>query len=99
MMPNTTVLMFIMGFQGGTVHQCAKHLNTTTDDILNATSERMEDLMREAQVFRRKNDPLGYAAKMAVDLLEDMYSMEIAEPEAMEAIREALGMTKERAKL
>lgn len=50
---NTEVLLFVMGFQGGTVHQVAKYLETTTDDILYADNERMQDLMRKAQKLGR----------------------------------------------
>ena len=46
---NTVVLMFILGWQGGTIHQVAKELNVTTDDILFADHEKMGTLMRIAQ--------------------------------------------------
>lgn len=93
--PNVTVLMFIMGFQGGTVHQCAKHLGLSVPEIINATPEMMENFMRLAQKIRNERN-VSPAARNAVDLLEDNYSMEIAEPECWEAIREALGMPAKR---
>jgi len=52
--PNTTALIFAMGYQGGTVHQVAADLGVTTSDILNADEERMGELLRLAQAFRNK---------------------------------------------
>lgn len=57
---NLTVLMFIMGYQGGTIHQCAEHLGTTAKDILSASPSRMDDLMRQAQLFRNKRSSDAY---------------------------------------
>ena len=50
--PNSIVLMFIFGWQGGTVHQVAETLNVSVLDILNADFDRMQDLMRMAQIRR-----------------------------------------------
>jgi hypothetical protein len=51
-MSNTEILCFVLGWQGGTVHQTAERLGVTTDDILNATPERMRELCRLAQQRR-----------------------------------------------
>lgn len=56
--------------------------------------DRLHKLMTEQKIARSNQ-----AARNAVDMIEDMYSMEIAEPEIWQTIREGLGMTKERAKL
>lgn len=52
-----------------------------------------------ALMHAQKMTALNQAARNAVDVIEDFYSMEIAEPDCWQAIREGLGMTKERAKL
>ena len=44
-------------------------------------------------------EKINQTAKNAVDVIEDFYSMEIAEPESWQAIREGLGMSAQRAKL
>jgi hypothetical protein len=49
---NTEILLFICGYQGGTVHQLASSLGTTADDILNADYDKMQSLMRQAQKYR-----------------------------------------------
>lgn len=46
---NTTILLFVLGYQGGTVHQLAEELGVPTEDILDADEERMGNLMRIAQ--------------------------------------------------
>lgn len=56
--------------------------------------DRLHALMHE-----RKKTAINQTARNAVDVIEDIYSMEIAEPDCWQAIREGLGMTKERAKL
>lgn len=74
---NLTILMFLMGYQGGTIHQCAEYLQTTTDDILNATKERMEHLMRVAQLIGAKRytadmtDALKYAHSQMQPFCDD----------------------------
>ena len=68
--PNMMILMFIMGFQGGTIQQCAEYLGTTPDDILYATPGRMEDLMRQAQLVRNKRNSPAYPVKMAAYPIE-----------------------------
>lgn len=55
---------------------------------------RLHDLMHA-----QKMTALNQTARNAVDVIEDMYSMEIAEPDCWQAIREGLGMAKERAKI
>ena len=55
---NTEILMFILGWQGGTIHQLTRVLNKHSDpeiknmDILNANYEDMQTLMRRAQKIR-----------------------------------------------
>lgn len=61
---NTTILLFICGKQGGTIHQLVKDLNSvkhpfvkfdkpiTDDDVINAGYDEMHDLMRQAQMVR-----------------------------------------------
>lgn len=47
--PNSVVLMFVRGWQGGTIHQIARELDTTPTDIETADLDRMGVLMRLAQ--------------------------------------------------
>jgi hypothetical protein len=47
--PNSIVLMFILGWQGGTINQVAEVLHVKPGDIQNADYARMEELMRDAQ--------------------------------------------------
>lgn len=74
---NLTILMFLMGYQGGTIHQCAEYLQTTTYDILNANKERMECLMRVAQLIGAKRytadmtDALKYAHSQMQPFCDD----------------------------
>jgi len=46
---NTEILMFIVGWQGGTLKQLASHLKVAEDEILSADYAKMQDLMRLAQ--------------------------------------------------
>lgn len=46
---NTEILFFVLGYQGGTVHQLAQELDTTVSDILEADYNRMQLLCRKAQ--------------------------------------------------
>lgn len=46
---NTEILMFISGWQGGTVHQIAEHLGVSITAIMLADYEDMQRLMRLAQ--------------------------------------------------
>ena len=53
--PNSFVLMFVRGWQGGTVHDIARtELGTTVTDVINADLERMTELMRLAQNKRHR---------------------------------------------
>lgn len=61
-------------------------------DNLPFDMDRLHKLMTEQKIARSNQ-----TARNAVDAIEDTYSMEIAEPDAWQAIREGLGMTKERA--
>lgn len=49
---NTEILIFILGKQGGTVHQVAETLGVTASEIINANYDKMQDLARAAQVRR-----------------------------------------------
>lgn len=49
---NTEILIFIVGWQGGTIHQIAEHLSIKTSDIILADYDKMQDLMRLAQTKR-----------------------------------------------
>ncbi len=61
---NTEILQFICGWQGGTIHQLVNALNSvkhpfvrfdkpiTDTEILEADYDRMQDLMRQAQMVR-----------------------------------------------
>jgi phenylacetate-coenzyme A ligase PaaK-like adenylate-forming protein len=55
--PNSVVLMFVRGWQGGTIHQIAAELGVTVQDILVADLDRMQDLMRLAQEKRMLDLP------------------------------------------
>lgn len=48
--PNAVVLMFILGWQGGTIHQVAEKLGVKASDIHTADYARMDELMRQAQL-------------------------------------------------
>jgi Lar family restriction alleviation protein len=47
--PNTTALIFALGWQGGTVDEVANALHTAAECIVNADAEGMELLLRCAQ--------------------------------------------------
>lgn len=49
---NTEILCFILGWQGGTVHQVAEALGVASELILNADYMLMQHLMRKAQIAR-----------------------------------------------
>lgn len=49
---NTEVLLFILGYQGGTIHQLAKELGVKDTTILNADYEIMQGLCRLAQTTK-----------------------------------------------
>lgn len=51
-MSNTEVLCFVLGWQGGTIHQVAQQLGVTTQLILDADYDMMQWLCRLAQVRR-----------------------------------------------
>lgn len=46
---NTEILMFVIGWQGGTVHQVASAIGISVQDILDADGDRMRDYVRRAQ--------------------------------------------------
>ncbi len=56
-MMNTEILCFVLGWQGGTVHMVSERLAVGTDDILNASPERMRELCRLAQMKRNEDYP------------------------------------------
>ena len=51
-MSTTEILCFVLGWQGGTVHQVARALDVTTSHVLEATYDDMQDLCRQAQRVR-----------------------------------------------
>lgn len=53
---NTEILMFICGWQGGTLKQLAKFLKISEKDILEADYDRMQILCRKAQEKRNERD-------------------------------------------
>ena len=64
---NTEILMFIMGFQGGTVHQLAQVLQETPSSIINADYEYMQHLMRVAQLYAIKRWKRGAEEGIEMD--------------------------------
>ncbi len=52
MLSNTAVLCFVLGWQGGTVHQVAKEIKVSTQAILDAGEVEMGELCRKAQRVR-----------------------------------------------
>ena len=48
-MTNTQILAFILGYQGGTVHQIAYELGVTTEAVIDADDNMMQILCRKAQ--------------------------------------------------
>ena len=60
--PNSVVLIFVRGWQGGTVHQIAAELGVTVQDIFVADLDRMMELMRVAQEKRLFDNPPGTMA-------------------------------------
>ncbi len=71
----------------------ANGIDNDKQDNLPFDMDRLHVLMTEQKIARSNQ-----TARNAVDVIEDTYSMEIAEPEAWQAIREGLGLTKERTK-
>lgn len=53
---NLEILCFVLGQQGGTVHQVARDLSVTANEILEADYEKMQELCRAAQKVKR-NQP------------------------------------------
>ncbi len=53
---NTEVLLFILGYQGGTVFQLAEELDVDVREILQADYDKMQDLMRKAQRARYERE-------------------------------------------
>lgn len=50
---NTEVLCYVLGWQGGTVHQVQQALAVRLEGILESNAEAMGELCRRAQVYRR----------------------------------------------
>src|SRR5690606_34632921 len=61
---NTEVLMFITGWQGGTIHQLSKHLGVSNEEIIDADYDKMQILMRLAQ---QKNVVVQALKKKSID--------------------------------
>ena len=60
---NAVVLMFVRGWQGGTIHQIAAELGVEVSDIVTADADRMGVLMRDAQAKCRAEMLKRYADK------------------------------------
>lgn len=60
-MTNLEILIFVLGWQGGTIHQVRDMLNVSNiSDILDATPDDMRILCRRAQAAKRYGPaPLG----------------------------------------
>lgn len=58
---NTEVLCFVLGWQGGTIHQVADALNVSSDEILDADHDKMTDLCRKAQnAFQNDDEDIDF---------------------------------------
>lgn len=53
---NTHVLCFVLGWQGGTIHQVAQELDVSNNTILDADEATMNWLCRLAQSVRNTNE-------------------------------------------
>lgn len=51
---NTEVLMYVLGWQGGTLHQLAETLGIKDDVILDANADKMRELIALAQMIRNQ---------------------------------------------
>jgi hypothetical protein len=58
-MSNTEILMYVLGWQGGTIHQLADVLGVTTDIILKADDAALHELCRLAQTIRQAQPSTG----------------------------------------
>lgn len=52
MLTNTEILCYVLGWQGGTIHQVGAALNCSCDRILKATGDDLHMLCRDAQYAR-----------------------------------------------
>lgn len=62
-MSNTAILCFVLGWQGGTIHQVAEELGCTTGHILDADYEVMGELCRKAQAANPRYQRITRALK------------------------------------
>jgi len=53
---NTEILMYVLGWQGGTIHQLSKELGVKDDVILDANADKMRELIALAQMIRNKRE-------------------------------------------
>jgi hypothetical protein len=53
---NTEILCFILGWQGGTIHQVGAALNCSCDRILHAQADDFRMLCRDAQNVRNRQE-------------------------------------------
>ena len=103
-MKRVAVLLDAAGYQNkyNEMSGAADMAREWSDGIKTDVQENLpfHDIERlHALMHAQKMTALNQTARNAVDVIEDMYSMEIAEPDCWQAIREGLGMTKERAKI
>lgn len=67
---NTAVLLFVMGYQGGTVHQVAGELGVEVDYIINANATEMGELCRKAQAYQWNKNGGGDAKSLLIKHLQ-----------------------------
>ena len=48
---NLEILLFIMGYQGGTVHQAAEDLDVSADKIINADYDELRLIQKNHSIF------------------------------------------------
>jgi hypothetical protein len=53
-MKNLEILLAVLGWQGGTVHQVARTLGLNAFQIINANRKDMQEYCREAEKIRNK---------------------------------------------
>ena len=56
---NVEVLCFVLGWQGGTVHQVADELGVKVDEVLRADHKQMHHWCRMAQHIRKQREREG----------------------------------------
>lgn len=78
-MNNTAILCFILGWQGGTVHQVSEVLGLSVSTILDANTSEMELLCRKAQTARYHSAQRSPAAKLRPAQIEEIIRNNVRE--------------------